>query len=503
MVQEGKYGIYEISFKESGMYGAVIPDAAVFRCGGDEIKTAAYKAGKDIYKVRFMPVKEGVWDYIIRIGNKEITGSFECTENAEGIHGPVRTKGEGFVYDDGSRFLPFGTTCYAWLHQTEELRAETLHTLENAPFNKIRMCIFPKSMPYNNNDPEVYPFRKKEDGRWDVNDPDLKFWDMLDEQIIRLKRIGIEADLILFHPYDRWGFAELTQEESCTYLRYCIARLSAHSNVWWSLANEYEMVHAKTLENWDEYGEILLAEDPYRHLISIHNFLQLYPKKRWMTHCSVQSGDINRILLWKEQYGLPVVIDECGYEGNIEYEWGNLTGFEMVHRFWQTMCRGGFCTHGETFHREDEVLWWAKGGKLYGESAPRIAFLRELLESLPGEWKPIRRRIGNPNADLSDPAEAESEKKFKEMMERFPQDIQEGFYAQTPLQIESGQFRLLYLGHACPSRMHMQLPDDGSWKVELIDVWNMTRNLLIEGVRGNICLGLPAKEGMALLAVKE
>ena len=148
-----------------------------------------------------MPVKEGVWDYIIRIGNKEITGSFECTENAEGIHGPVRTKGERFVYDDGSRFLPFGTTCYAWLHQTEELRAETLHTLENAPFNKIRMCIFPKSMPYNNNAPEVYPFRKKEDGRWDVNDPDLKFWDMLDEQIIRLKRIGIEADLILFHPF--------------------------------------------------------------------------------------------------------------------------------------------------------------------------------------------------------------------------------------------------------------------------------------------------------------
>lgn len=161
MVQEGKYEIFEISLKESEMYGAVIPDAAVFRCGGDEIKTAAYKAGKDIYKVRFMPVKEGVWDYIIRTENKEITGSFECTENAEDIHGPVRTKGEGFVYDDGSRFLPFGTTCYVWIHQTEELRAETLHTLESAPFNKIRMCIFPKSMPYNNNDPEVYPFRKR------------------------------------------------------------------------------------------------------------------------------------------------------------------------------------------------------------------------------------------------------------------------------------------------------------------------------------------------------
>jgi hypothetical protein len=34
-------------------------------------------------------------------------------------------------------------------HQSEELQRQTLETLRTAPFNKIRMCVFPKSYEYN------------------------------------------------------------------------------------------------------------------------------------------------------------------------------------------------------------------------------------------------------------------------------------------------------------------------------------------------------------------
>ena len=37
----------------------------------------------------------------------------------------------------------------------------------------------------------------------------------------------IEADLILFHPYDRWGYATMPAEADDRYLRYVIARLCA------------------------------------------------------------------------------------------------------------------------------------------------------------------------------------------------------------------------------------------------------------------------------------
>ena len=36
---------------------------------------------------------------------------------------------------------------------------------------------------------------------------------------------GIEADLILFHPYDRWGYSNMGAENDDRYLRYVVARL--------------------------------------------------------------------------------------------------------------------------------------------------------------------------------------------------------------------------------------------------------------------------------------
>ena len=147
------------------------------------------------------------------------------------------------------------------------------------------------------------------------------------------------------------------------------------------------MLTTKTMEDWDAFGERLRDTDPYHHLISVHNILIMYPKRDWMSHVSVQSGDVQRVALWRENYGLPVIDDEFGYEGNIEYDWGNLSAFDFVDRCWTVVARGGFPTHGETFHREDEVLWWSKGGKLYGQSEPRMAYLKKLLYELPGYGK--------------------------------------------------------------------------------------------------------------------
>jgi hypothetical protein len=51
-----------------------------------------------------------------------------------------------------------------------------------------------------------------------------------------------------------------------------------------------------------------------------------------------------------------------------------------VHRFRITVMRGGYAGHGETYMHPEDLLWWAKGGVLRGESWKRIAFLRDLLE---------------------------------------------------------------------------------------------------------------------------
>ena len=83
------------------------------------------------------------------------TGQFTCIAPSANNHGPVRVHNDFYLqYADGTPYHQFGTTCYAWAHQGEAMEKQTLQTLANAPFNKLRMCIFPKDYVYNKNEPE-------------------------------------------------------------------------------------------------------------------------------------------------------------------------------------------------------------------------------------------------------------------------------------------------------------------------------------------------------------
>src|SRR5665811_1210758 len=88
---------------------------------------------------------------------------------------------------------------------------------------------------------------------------------------MQLQSLGIEADLILFHPYDHWGYALMPPEVDDRYLRYVVARLAAFRNVWWSVANEWDLVKGKKTADWDRYFRILQESDPYGRLRSIHH----------------------------------------------------------------------------------------------------------------------------------------------------------------------------------------------------------------------------------------
>ena len=120
------------------------------------------------------------------------------------------------------------------------MEPQTLAPLASAPFNKLRMCVFPNSYRYNENEPVYYPFARGSDGAWDFTRPDPAFWQHLEQRVGQLRDLGIEADLILFHPYNRWGFAGMDAACDDRYLRYAVARLAAYRNVWWWLANEYD-----------------------------------------------------------------------------------------------------------------------------------------------------------------------------------------------------------------------------------------------------------------------
>lgn len=72
-----------------------------------------------------------------------------------------------FAYADGTPFRQIGTTCYAWTHQPAALQEQTLKTLAGAPFNKLRMCVFPKRYNWSTNEPPHYPFAGTPPRDWD------------------------------------------------------------------------------------------------------------------------------------------------------------------------------------------------------------------------------------------------------------------------------------------------------------------------------------------------
>src|SRR3954469_6185720 len=95
---------------------------ARFTGGERTISVVGFYDGDGSYCVRFMPDATGVWQYETKSNIAELngkTGQFTCTKPSPANHGPVRVANTyHFAHADGTPYVPLGTTCYAWIHQT-------------------------------------------------------------------------------------------------------------------------------------------------------------------------------------------------------------------------------------------------------------------------------------------------------------------------------------------------------------------------------------------------
>ena len=422
--------------------------------------------GNSTYRIRFMPDEIGEWNYETSSNAPELNGkrgSFAATAPSAANHGPARVRyTTHFAYEDGTPYIPIGTTAYAWIHQGDELEKQTLETLRSSPFNKIRMCILPKDYLYNKNEPVYYPFERSAGGTNDYTRFVPQFWAHLERRILDLQALGIEADLILFHPYDRWGYNNMPADANDLYLRYVVARLAAYRNVWWSMANEWDFVRTKNVGDWDRFFRIVQESDPYAHLRSIHQGNQMYDHaKPWITHVSWQGSDMAKIREFVQQYRKPVIDDECQYEGTIPSNWGNISAQELVRRFWMGTVGGGYVGHGETYLDPNDILWWSKGGKLKGQSPARIAFLRKILEAAPPEG-----------------------------LNSIP--------GQTAGAGQPGQYYLFYFDSHQPAESDFNLAPGTKYRADIIDPWEMTITPVPGTFEGRFTLKLPGKPYLAV-----
>lgn len=388
------WGVFEIALKgpSSGNPYKEVTLTAEFIREHRTVSVKGFYDGDGTYRIRFMPDVVGQWAYKTTSSTAALndhTGRFTCTAATAGNHGPVTTAHRfHFVHADDTPYFPFGTTTYAFLFTKEENAVNSLAGMKGV-FNKSRVCVLPKPLGKGS---QILPFPSSgadANGRGGTNDYtrfNPEFFQLVEKRILALQAEGIEADCILFHPYDAWGYKAMPNEVDDFYLRYAVARLAAYRNVWWSIANEYDLVKAKTMSDWDRFFRIVVEEDPYGHLRSIHHSGVIYDhSKPWCTHASLQSYDFEKSAERRLAWNKPIIYDEIQYEGDVERRWGNLSAEEMTRRFWLAIIRGSYASHGEVFISDDSGPHahepsWSDAGRLRGDSAARIAFLHDVVQ---------------------------------------------------------------------------------------------------------------------------
>lgn len=474
----------------------------IFKSKNENKTVDGFYDGDGNYVVRFMPSFEEEYSFEIKgsFSDETYQGKFMVKSPTGNNHGPVRVVNtHHFAYEDGTPYYSVGTTCYVWELQSEEVQKQTIETLKNSAFNKIRFCIFPKHYDYNLKEPRSYPYEgtpcdnsqitkenfhlytgKAQGNKWDFHRFNPEHFRHIEEGIKQLRDLSIEADLIILHPYDRWGFSLMEREEDELYFKYVVARFSAYRNVWWSLANEYDLMPQKTISDWEHYAKIICDKDHYNHLRSIHNCRPFYDFTRpWITHCSMQRQDVYKtaefVDEWRERYKKPIVIDEIAYEGNIQHGWGNISGKELVRRFWEASLRGGYVGHGETYMHPDDILWWSHGGTLHGESPERLKFLYQILTQTPGNGlAPLKQEWDEVCATV-------------ESLESLIEPVK--------------KYYIYYYGFNRPSFREFYFDDTSEFKVEVIDTWEM--KIEQKGTyKGKFKIELPKKEYMAIRIIK-
>lgn len=453
-----------------------------FTLGHRTVDVPGFYDGSGVYNARFSPDSTGKWACETVSNIKELAGqtrSFTCIPAKPGNRGPVAPAHRfHFQYSDGTPYFPFGTTCYAYLFIPEPFASQTIADLKSSGFNKVRICLLPK--PLGTRKPIAMPFEhlgdpaapgsenladdSKSKEVFDLTRINPAYFQRVEARLQQLLDAGIEADIILFHPYDAWGFKSMPAEADDRYLRYAIARLSAFRNVWWSVANEYDLVKTKSMPDWDRFFRVIQESDPHSRLRSIHHSKVIYDhSKPWCTHASLQEYDFEKSAPRLTAWNKPIIYDEIQYEGDISRRWGNLSAEEMTNRFWRAIVNGVYASHGETFNVTDGTTVWSDAGRLRGHSAARITWLRKLLE-------------GTRTTGLMASADP--------------------YY---PNAANPGETYLWFFDFHCVGEYEFPLPDKVKFKITLIDPFNMTKTEVPGTFSGKSKITLTGKPYQAAL----
>lgn len=367
-----KWTVHEISLSSAlrvaNPYLEVAVTATFIGPGGVRQTIRGFWDGGNTFKVRFTPIAEGTWRYVITSSPPDAglnrTGTLLVGPPPNENHGFLRRDEKypySFVWDDGTRYFMWGQTYYQLI----------LSAMTNGPWraavdgtaaysmNKIRLLL----TTWCADDPARLLCPSPFVGS-DHDTINVAYWQKFDEIIRYLESKHLVADVIIFTDA-RGAFGTPAQDER--YVRYTLARLAAFHNVIWTLTNEWNYT-GRPQEYWDAIGAIVRNEDPWIHHGNFLRPLSIHQRTRidfqffgstWPVHAVIQYGLRNRRysngdewgnagILFNRGRGLPVVNDEYGYIGERPQAGVSVYDRDQHRRvIWGIALAGGFGSAGD------------------------------------------------------------------------------------------------------------------------------------------------------------
>jgi hypothetical protein len=376
-----QWEVYSISFKSQKVYSnpyADIPSTSgrdllkvVFEGTSGEAKgkilslTGFWNGGSE-WRVNFSSPYTGNWKYKSvsvdkNLNNKkgiiDVVGWSEQEKNANPVRrGFIKVKKNGenaghyFEYSDGQPFLWIGDTWWRWTKRN--IKFDTYKQLVDDRAEKgfnIGQLFVPGNGPRESSLlDETYAHLDTEHAK------------KVEEMIRYANSKGIT---IWIHGW--WSGRDLKTkvgaEKIQRWWRYLVHRFAAY-NVIWVLAGEYNMYNngGFSLDFWKNLGKLIKQEDPYEHIVSIHNTPPFWEggaeapqwatgsilqKEPWLDFNQSQVGHgkfANEMIpmIVSEEYNLkppkPIVVTEPWYE----FVEGNPTGMDIRFGAWSAILSG-------------------------------------------------------------------------------------------------------------------------------------------------------------------
>jgi len=398
-----RWDLFEFSLQSESSYANPFREVSLkttfSQPGGRRITVDGFYDGGSTWRVRFMPLELGSWDYVTESNDAALSGtrgSLECVSPTKPyLHGPLSAEGLHFRHAEGTRRFLISTRLSCQFAGPSAWPA-VIRFLKESRINRVLFMMV-----------GVHGQTKDLFGRggadlWSYN---LEKFQQIDAFIDALRQADILASPYFYYFNDKFQ-RKLTPEQDEAFLRYGMARIGAYGNVMPVLANEVEQKFSERKQQYDprdhewanRFGKLLKELAVFGVPVTVHNPMETFAAKNpgfftllldwpfpWADFMlrQMQVGALgsapkladdvpeptdptwnarafarhNDLLIQLRRFNVPIINEEPGYEMEGTRSWNGQTSTTVRATFWTAALAGAYTMWGNpaTYETEDPL----------------------------------------------------------------------------------------------------------------------------------------------------